>query len=102
MVVCFFAVRFLSCLSCFFFFFFFSCNIEAGAPGRHERVYCDVVRARGTLHGCFFLRCASCCACLGFFVFLFVLLVTTKRARQADMRECLSQRSEGGGTEHDC
>ena len=34
------AVRFLLCLSWFVrFFVFFACNIEAGAPGRHERVF---------------------------------------------------------------
>ena len=27
---------------------------------------------------------------------------SAKRVRQADMRECLSRRSEGGGTVHDC
>ena len=36
-------MRCLSCLS--FFFFFFSCNIEAGAPGRQERICSDAVRA---------------------------------------------------------
>lgn len=40
-VVCFLAVRFLSCFACFFLFFF--CNSEASAPGRHERT-CFVVR----------------------------------------------------------
>ena len=65
------AVRFLSCLSCLvlcLFFFFFWCNIEAGAPGRHERIFRDVVRAGSTAVAvvvvCFlavrFLSCLFC------------------------------------------
>ena len=43
MVVSFFAVRCLSCLS-FFFYLFISCDIEARARGRQERICPDVVR----------------------------------------------------------
>ena len=55
-------------LSCVSFFFFFWCNIEAGAPGRHERIFRDVVRAGSTAVAvvvvCFlavrFLSCLFC------------------------------------------
>ena len=56
----------LSCLVSLFFVFWF--NIEAGAPGRHERIFRDVVRAGSTAVAvvvvCFlavrFLSCLFC------------------------------------------
>ena len=100
--VSFFAVRLLSCLSCFFFFF--SRNIEARAPGRHEIVCCGVVRARGTaVHGWLFSLAVRFLLFLSWFGRSFVsLLATSKRVRQADRRESLSRRTEGGGTVRGC
>ena len=69
MVVCFFCgalpvVFFLVC------FFVFSCNIESGAPGRHKRVCCDVVRARSTVR--LFSLAVRFLLCLSWFVRFFV------------------------------
>ena len=77
-----------------FFFVFVSCNIEAGALGRHERVFCDVVRARGTW--LFVFLAVRSLSCLPWFVCVCFFLATSKRLRQADMR-VLSTRNEGGG-----
>ena len=56
----------------FVFSFFLSCNIEAGAPGRHERALSRRSEGGGTVHDCFFavrfLPCSSFC-----FVFFFIL-----------------------------
>lgn len=57
----------------------FSCNIEAGAPGRHEGVCRDVVRAKGHMVARFlavrFLWCF-------FFCFVFFYLATSKEGNE--------------------
>ena len=64
-----------------FFCFLFSCNIEAGAPGRHERVCCDVVRERGTVHSCLFF-CGAFSAVFFLSVLSFFHLATSKKGNE--------------------
>ena len=74
----------LSCLVSLFFVFWF--NIEAGAPGRHERIFRDVVRAGSTavavLVVVVFLQCASCR--VFFVLFCFCLYLATSKEGNED------------------
>ena len=75
------AMRFLSCRACLgLFVFVFTCDIEPGAPGRHERVCRDIVRAGGTVHGCLFF--GSALPVVFFFCFVFFYLATSKEGNE--------------------
>ena len=72
----------LSCLVSLFFVFWF--NIEAGAPGRHERIFRDVVRAGSTAVAvvvvCFLaVRFLSC---VFFVLFCLFYLATSKEGNE--------------------
>ena len=60
-------MRCQSCLSVFF-----SCNTEAGAPGRRERICSDVVRARVTVVVvvCFIVVFGALFGAMFFFIFI--------------------------------
>ena len=85
-MIVFLAVRFRSCLS--WFFVFFSCNVEAGGPGRDMREFCHYVLRAGdrVVHGCsifsavfFAVRFLPCF----FFCFVFFYLATSKEGNGA-------------------
>ena len=97
MVFIFHAVSF-PCVFLVFFFFFLQHRSMCARQSRHEGVCGDVVRARGTWVFVFlavrFLSCSSWFVCACFF------LAISKRVRQADIRDFLSLRNEGGGQKY--